>query len=256
MTKVKLLVCVLLMSTAPGLFYNAHSKTETNKAVRNTEPDYQALLKKIPPVIDTFRIYQDQYHNSLKFHQYFKLLLEGEAFFNTNLQGRFLAVFRKRNADDKAALLDAENFQQRLAATYAVLSSADSIVVLKSKRRLMFFRNNKPFLTYRCNLGQVPIGDKEKAGDRKTPEGHYRLTGKTTQVKYYKAYLISYPDSVHKEAARRKGVLPGDQIMVHGTSDSRKNKRDWTNGCVAIANAGMDSLFKYVIPGTPISIYK
>ena len=44
--------------------------------------------------------------------------------------------------------------------------------------------------------------------------------------------------------------------MIHGSSEKKKGLRDWTNGCIAISNAGMDSLFKYVTPGTPIEIRK
>lgn len=82
------------------------------------------------------------------------------------------------------------------------------------------------------------------------------MIGKTTQMNYYKGYLISYPDSAHLQAAKLKGVAPGGGIMFHGTSAERAGRKDWTNGCIALSNAHMDSLFKYVMPQTPIEIRK
>jgi len=42
--------------------------------------------------------------------------------------------------------------------------------------------------------------------------------------------------------------------MIHGTSSQRAGRKDWTNGCIALTNPQMDTLFKYAPIGTLIEI--
>ena len=49
-------------------------------------------------------------------------------------------------------------------------NTADQIVVWKSKRRLVLFKDKKPIKTYRIRLGFNPEGPKRKEGDGRTPE--------------------------------------------------------------------------------------
>jgi hypothetical protein len=49
----------------------------------------------------------------------------------------------------------------------------DSIVVLKSKRKLQVYSDWELLKTYKISLGRNPVGDKEFKGDKKTPEGIY-----------------------------------------------------------------------------------
>ncbi len=44
--------------------------------------------------------------------------------------------------------------------------------------------------------------------------------------------------------------------MIHGTRPDRVEAKDWTNGCIALSNKDMDTLFKYVMSGTVIDIRK
>jgi len=207
---------------------------------------------KIPHDIDTSQVFPDQNNNLLNFRQYFDLLFNGRAIVLFNEHGKYLRTLTG-SPQPLRNRLDTIN---RLDFVYTQLRQADKILVVKHTRSLYIQRGGKTFLTFSCALGRNPIGDKQRAGDMKTPEGIYRMVGKTTQVKYHKGYLISYPDSAHVAKALKMGVQPGDQIMVHGSSEKKKSLKDWTNGCIAISNAGMDSLFKYVLPRTPIEIRK
>ncbi|MFQ5768247.1 MAG: L,D-transpeptidase family protein, partial [Acidobacteriota bacterium] len=52
------------------------------------------------------------------------------------------------------------------------------------------------------------------------------------------------------------GTIPKDSrlgglIEIHGRGGRR---RDWTNGCVALSDDGMDFLVRRVRPGTPVTI--
>jgi len=221
-------------------------------------PQLSAGLIKHPPAgIDTNIIVYDQDNEPLRFHQYVSLLFNEMAYYNAVTGKNHLARFSEFLIMDKHFTLKTKaDSSKKLAEVYLQFLQADSVLVIKSKRQVYLKRGGKTFLTFACNLGQNPVGDKQRDGDKKTPEGFYKLEGKTTQVKYYKGYWISYPDSAHILAAKQKGVLPGAGVMIHGTSASRAKLKDWTAGCIAISNARMDSLFKYVTPMTPIEIRK
>ncbi|MXV14605.1 L,D-transpeptidase family protein [Pedobacter sp. HMF7056] len=136
------------------------------------------------------------------------------------------------------------------------LSRAEKVVVVKSSRKLYVQRDGKNIFTFPVNLGRNPIGHKQREGDGRTPEGRYTLDLKMWTSQYYKNFRISYPDSNDLRTAKRNGYKPGGDIMIHSTSARRSKLKDWTNGCVAISNAHLDTLFNYVAIGTEIEIIK
>lgn len=137
---------------------------------------------------------------------------------------------------------------------------ADLIVVEKGKRELTLYANKKKLKTYRIFLGGNPVGDKEKEGDLKTPEGRYTIDAKNPNSSFYKSLHISYPDRTDRAQARRRGVSPGGAIMIHGTPDyiaalyTAGIFPDWTAGCIAVTNDEMDEIFRTVRVGTAIVI--
>jgi murein L,D-transpeptidase YafK len=137
---------------------------------------------------------------------------------------------------------------------------ADSIVVEKAKRTLTLFQTGIPVRIYRIALGGDPVGDKVKRGDGRTPEGVYRVDYKNDQSKYHLALHISYPDAAHMQQAKKLGVSPGGDIMVHGLPPVYKSvgaaqaEVDWTEGCIAVTDAEIDEIFTAVPRGVPIQI--
>jgi len=137
---------------------------------------------------------------------------------------------------------------------------ADSIVVEKEKRTLTLYQTGIAVRTYRIALGGQPVGDKVKRGDGRTPEGLYRVDYKNDQSKYHLALHISYPDAAHLQQARKMGVSPGGDIMVHGLPPVYKSvgaaqaEVDWTEGCIAVTDAEIDEIFTAVPKGAPIQI--
>lgn len=213
------------------------------------------LAKRLPSAIDTSLIIYDQDNVPLEFYQYFGIILKGKGY--VGLENRKQYVWRNSDRYNNSyfgMLINRGDSLSLFNAACLQLLRADKVLVIKSRRKLYLQRASKTFLTFPCNLGRNPVGDKQQDGDRRTPEGLYTLTGRTTQGKYGKGYYISYPDAIHITAAKEKGVSPGSDLMIHGTSPERKNLKDWTNGCIALPNASMDSLFKYVMPNTPIEI--
>ena len=97
-------------------------------------------------------------------------------------------------------------------------------------------------------------------GDERTPEGRYVLDAKNSGSAFYRAIHVSYPDARDLAAARARGVEPGGQIMIHGQKNGfgwlapLTQLFNWTDGCIALSNADMDSVWAAVDAGTPIQI--
>jgi len=137
---------------------------------------------------------------------------------------------------------------------------ADMVQVVKSKKRLYLIKDEQVYASFRVKFGADPKGHKVQQGDEKTPEGLYYLTYKNSNSAYYKSIHISYPNALDKENARKLGVDPGGDIMIHGQPNGYEwatffiQMVNWTDGCVALTNSDMDEVWEAVEPGTPIEI--
>jgi len=66
---------------------------------------------------------------------------------------------------------------------------------------------------------------------------------------------ISYPNAFDIAEAKRLGKSPGGDIFIHGKSNPLKRDRnDWTWGCIAVTNREMEDVYAMVRNGTPIQI--
>lgn len=137
---------------------------------------------------------------------------------------------------------------------------ADLVIVEKGERKLHLMQNGTIFKTFRIALGIMPVGDKEKEGDFKTPEGRYLLDRKNPDSDYFLSIRISYPDRQDRREAADQGVDPGGAIMIHGQpnvptrSEAYYRTRDWTNGCIAVSNSDMIDIWLMTGENTPIEI--
>jgi murein L,D-transpeptidase YafK len=138
--------------------------------------------------------------------------------------------------------------------------AADSLVLMKSRRELVVYYHGDPVRTYYVALGRSPIGDKERIGDNRTPEGVFFIQGRNPNSRYHLSLRISYPDATHRARAARLGVEPGGDIMIHGLPDEQAafgpahRDFDWTNGCIAVTNKEIEELWRVIRDGTPIQI--
>jgi murein L,D-transpeptidase YafK len=136
----------------------------------------------------------------------------------------------------------------------------DHIVVYKRDRKLVLLSSGKEIKRYRVALGGDPIGPKTRHGDHRTPEGSYVLDSRNPNSHFYKAFHISYPSSKDTTSARKLGVSPGGDIMLHGLGKEygwvgkAHTLHDWTDGCIAVTNEEMDEIWQLVRVGTPIEI--
>jgi murein L,D-transpeptidase YafK len=137
---------------------------------------------------------------------------------------------------------------------------ADAVLVIKSEGKLYLMSKGVPFATLSVTFGAEPTGHKQQQGDERTPEGHYILDYKNPNSKFYKSIHISYPNRKDRANARRLGVDPGGEIMIHGQANGWGWAAPvvqffgWTDGCIALSNGNMDRVWKAVDPGTPIEI--
>jgi murein L,D-transpeptidase YafK len=138
--------------------------------------------------------------------------------------------------------------------------SVDRVVVYKHERKLVLLSAGKELRSYKVALGGEPVGPKTRHGDHRTPEGIYTLDSRNPNSHFYKAFHISYPNSKDTAAARKQGVGPGGDIMLHGLPKEyawvgkAHVLHDWTDGCIAVTNEEMDEIWKLVRVGTPIEI--
>lgn len=136
------------------------------------------------------------------------------------------------------------------------------VQVIKSERRLdLLDARGQPLRSYKISLGPNPEGDKEERGDGKTPEGKYYIDAHNPDSDYHLSLRISYPNKSDLWRAKKIGTDPGGDIFIHGMPNDKgwmhwkyNNKRDWTQGCIALANEDIKEIYTLVQDGTPILI--
>jgi murein L,D-transpeptidase YafK len=147
------------------------------------------------------------------------------------------------------------------------------IVIFKSKRQLELYSGGAVVRTYRVGLGLNPVDDKQKEGDRATPEGEFYIFTKNPKSAYYLSLGISYPNIEDAERGLREGLITraqhdqivnsikkkiappqytalGGLIYIHGNGAAS----DWTWGCIALENEDIKELYGSVERGTPVTV--
>ncbi len=150
-----------------------------------------------------------------------------------------------------------------LAVSPALLQAAeqaDRIVIHKARRELLLLHSGKVFRTYKVALGKQPAGAKVQQGDMRTPEGLYRIDGRYARSQYHMALHISYPNESDRARARKLGVQPGGDILIHGLPNGQGAvgkahlQSDWTWGCVAVTDEEIEEIWKLVPNGVVVEI--
>lgn len=135
----------------------------------------------------------------------------------------------------------------------------DRIEIEKSARRLTVYRGVEALRSYRVALGFAPEGAKTRQGDGRTPEGRFRIDRRNPNSRFHLSLGLDYPQPRHVAAARAAGVSPGGDIFIHGQPNRMPaallpRKGDWTEGCIALANAEMEELWRITPLGTEVVI--
>jgi murein L,D-transpeptidase YafK len=143
-------------------------------------------------------------------------------------------------------------------AASQTLPTADFVLVDKSDRVLTLFAGGKPYRNFQnLQFGGAPEGHKRFEGDERTPEGRYTIDTRNVASAYHLSLRISYPSEAERAYAAARGASPGGEIFIHGQPNWLPAGRlpgDWTDGCIALANAEIEELWRLVPDGTPIEI--
>jgi murein L,D-transpeptidase YafK len=165
------------------------------------------------------------------------------------------------SSTDFAVLADSPPTLQRvMIRSNVTLPMADRIVVHKAERRLDLMRGYSVLRTYHVALGLNPVGQKERSGDFRTPEGTYYLSRRNARSDFFLSVQVSYPNVADLARAHRNHWQTGGSIMIHGLPNTLKHapqyyeNRDWTDGCIAVTNADMVEIWLLTPDNTPIDI--
>jgi murein L,D-transpeptidase YafK len=140
------------------------------------------------------------------------------------------------------------------------LPTVDRVVVHKGERRMLLMHGGNIVRSYHVELGLSPIGQKERSGDFRTPEGSYRLERRNPRSDYFLSIKVSYPNATDLKRARARHWDTGGSIMIHGLPNYLKHEpdyyanHDWTDGCIAVSNADMVEIWMLTPDDTPIEI--
>ena len=142
------------------------------------------------------------------------------------------------------------------------------LIVDKSDYELKVYDAEGWYATYPVVFGNKDLSDKLIEGDRRTPEGTFKILSKKPHQKWHKMFMLDYPtpESWAKFKDRKaKGIIPqsakiGGGIAIHGTWPHDELVVDdftnWTNGCVALKNEDLDELDGIVDIGTKVIIQR
>ena len=142
------------------------------------------------------------------------------------------------------------------------------LIVDKSDYELKVYDEDGWYATYPVVFGNKDLSDKLIEGDRRTPEGTFKILSKKPHQKWHKMFMLDYPtpESWAKFKDRKaKGIIPqsakiGGGIAIHGTWPHDELVVDdftnWTNGCVALKNEDLDELDGIVDIGTKVIIQR
>jgi len=136
------------------------------------------------------------------------------------------------------------------------------VVVKRRCRTVTVYRHGVWDAQYREAVFGREDGPKVHEGDRRTPNGLYRMQGRRLHPRWSRFLLLDYPNAADRaanQAAREAGRTnsgPGGAIGIHGTDEPTLNRQlvDWTLGCISLENADIDDLYSRVPEGTPVWI--
>jgi murein L,D-transpeptidase YafK len=142
-------------------------------------------------------------------------------------------------------LAQTQRVMMRSTSPSESLPAVDRVLVRKSERKLYLMHGEQMVRSYKVALGLNPTGQKERAGDFRTPEGHYYLSRRNPRSDYFLSIQVSYPNDTDTQRARRNHWDAGGSIMIHGLPNLLKHEpgyyetTDWTDGCIAVSNGDM-----------------
>jgi hypothetical protein len=149
--------------------------------------------------------------------------------------------------------------------------STPSIRIFKREAVLELWCNGTLNTTMDATFGASPVGQKEREGDERTPEGTYRINSKVESARFHRFLGVNYPNDEDLKRTKRLGITnPGGGIGIHGTTRKLAPlARAWirvgratglsgiigpTDGCIGVSNEDVERLYATIPVGTPVII--
>ncbi len=146
------------------------------------------------------------------------------------------------------------------------------IIVNKSELTLELYGDDVLIGKFPIRIGEAE-GQKEKEGDKRTPEGNYYICSRKDETENTLFMGISYPNAEDAKAAYENELISrstrnaiieaidegkrppwdtamGGAIGIHGKYDDR----EFTQGCIAISDDNVRILWEYAQSGTAVEI--
>ena len=173
----------------------------------------------------------------------------------------------ERNSVKSARYYEAQNLKHLNSAINR--NSEDNpyyIIVDKSDYELKVYDDEGWYATYPIVFGSKDLSDKMKEGDKRTPDGSFKVILKKIHNQWGPELLLNYPNEVSYQRfndRKAKGILPknakiGNGIAIHATRPQEEwtvdNFYNWTDGCVSVKYTEMKDLYSYIPVGTPVTI--
>lgn len=140
------------------------------------------------------------------------------------------------------------------------------IIIDKSDYELKVYDEEGWYATYPVVFGNKDLSDKMKRGDKKTPNGTYKIIIKKIHPQWGPELLLDYPNTTARQIFNERktsGIIPqnakiGGGIAIHATRPQEEWTVDhfynWTDGCISVKYTEMKDLYSYIPLGTEVTI--
>ncbi len=158
--------------------------------------------------------------------------------------------------------------RSRAAVSKSSAGNPYYIIIDKSDYELKVYDAEGWYATYPVVFGSNDMNDKYMEGDKRTPEGKFKILLKKIHPKWGPELLLDFPneESIKKFNERQsRGLIPrtakiGSGIAIHATRPQEEWTVDyfqnWTDGCVSLKYTEAKDLYSYIPSGTPVTIQK
>ena len=146
------------------------------------------------------------------------------------------------------------------------------VVITKQAKTLVVYDGDEAVLRIPVVLGRNPA-DKQREGDRATPEGSFYICYKNMASRYHRFLGLSYPNAEDAERGLRDGLISsterdqicaaiarrqcppwktplGGEVGLHGPCPNVT----WTHGCIAMTVEQIERLYDLLQIGDEVLI--
>jgi murein L,D-transpeptidase YafK len=180
----------------------------------------------------------------------------------------FFAFTFEKPAKKKTNFMKPATVAKKTASAVTTKYNPYYIIVDKSDYELKVYDDEGWYATYPVVFGSKDQNDKYMEGDKRTPEGEFKVLLKKIHPKWGPELLLDFPNEESKRKfneRRGRGLVPknakiGGGIAIHATRPQEEWTVDyyqnWTDGCVSLKYTEAKDLYSYIPAGTPVTIQK